>query len=693
MIDSIYTGITGVRSHQVRMSVISNNVANINTTAYKAGRVSFSDVMSKTLSEGAAARNRIAPTNPRQSGLGVEVSSIDMIQSQGSLQTTGIDTDLAIEGEGLFIVSDGTRDFYTRDGTFTFDVDGRLVDPSTGLVVKGHFAKEETGAATAAEGPQFGAELNELVIPLNRESKARDTTRVTLAGNLDASGGGERVWNEDTAFGVPARHEGLQSSQLTNFNTQLATGDTKLKITVTEGGTVSEGTISVPVMQYDSIAELRDQMNVLINSDDTLRGKVILKQELVGGAAAAATGLVMRTIGGGEDVTLTIDDVGSPTVLFSSLLGFTPKDEAKGASAKILTTGGQSTPLNQLANVGRDLTTGDILRFTGVKPGGLRYEGELAFDTAQPGTLKDLFAVVEGAYGGVTAGLDPATGALILTQNENQAAGIAAGDRIVGFDITFSLLDKRTTDPELGSGLLGDDPGFQFSTNTQVFDEQGQAHSLTFAFNKGLVENEWNWVATVDGYRPVAGNVESAKFLPDGTIDSFEATDGTNLTFAPSNGASNLSIEINATDASGTFGGLTQFVAPSSAAVRDQDGRASGSLVSVSIEENGHIRGLFDNGDTQVFGRVPLAVFGNPGGLRREGGNLLVETIASGTRRVGGAAEEIQGSVRSGSVEMSNVDLAEEFTNMIVTQRGFQASARSISTADELLAELVNLKR
>jgi len=690
MIDSIYTGITGVRSHQVRMSVISNNVANINTTAYKAGRVSFSDVMSKTLSEGSAGRNQIAPTNPRQSGLGVQVSSIDMIQTQGSLQTTGIDTDLAVEGEGLFIVSDGARDFYTRDGTFAFDVDGRLVDPSTGLVVKGHFATEETGAGAIVGEPQFGAELNELVIPLNRESKARDTTTVTLAGNLDASGGGARVWNEDTAFGVPARHEGLLSSELANFNTQIAgasPGDAKLKITITEGGVVHGGTISLPVMEYESIAELRDQLNALVNSDDTLRGKVLLKQELVGGA----TGLVMRTVGGRDDITLTVDDGTTSDLEISSLLGFVREETATGEPAKILT--GSSTGLNQLANVGRDLTDGDIVRFTGIKPGGERFEGELVFSANESDTLGDLFAAVEDAYGGVRAGLDPATGNLILTQTPNEAAGIEGGDRIVGFDVTFSLLDRRTTDPELGSGLLGDDPVFQFSTNTQVFDEQGQAHSLTFTFNKGLVENEWNWVATVDGYRPVAGNVGSAMFLPDGTIDSFEATDGADLTFSPSSGASNMTIQVNATDASGTFGGLTQFVAPSSAAVRDQDGRAPGSLVSVNIEENGHVRGLFDNGDTQVFGRVPLAVFGNPGGLRREGGNLLAETISSGTRRVGGAAEEIQGRVRSGSVETSNVDLAEEFTSMIVTQRGFQASARSISTADELLAELVNLKR
>ena len=139
MIDSVYTGITGVKSHQTRIDVIANNVANINTTGYKSGRVAFSDVMAQTLSEGTAARGGIAATNPKQTGLGVQVASIDTVQRQGTLQTTGIDTDLAIEGDGMFVLSDGITDFYTRDGTFAFDSPGQLIDPdrSTGSGIEG----------------------------------------------------------------------------------------------------------------------------------------------------------------------------------------------------------------------------------------------------------------------------------------------------------------------------------------------------------------------------------------------------------------------------------------------------------------------------------------------------------------------------------------------------------------------------
>ena len=143
MIESIYTGITGIQSHQTRMNVIGNNIANVNTSGYKSGRVTFSDVMGRTLSEGSASRDGVAATNPKQSGLGAKVSSIDLVMRQGSLQSTGIDTDLAIEGEGFFTLSDGQHTSYTRDGSFLFDSTGALIDPGTGMVVQGNLSRDD----------------------------------------------------------------------------------------------------------------------------------------------------------------------------------------------------------------------------------------------------------------------------------------------------------------------------------------------------------------------------------------------------------------------------------------------------------------------------------------------------------------------------------------------------------------------
>ena len=241
MLDSIYIGITGVGSHQTRLNVISNNIANVNTTGYKGERVNFSDVMSKTLSEGGPQRAQISATNPSQTGLGVRVGSIDTVQNQGTLQTTGIDTDLAIEGDGFFIVSDGNQRFFSRDGTFSFDTNGRLYDPGSGFGVQGNLAN--------ADGT-FKSEVEDLVIPLDRESQAVATTNIRISGNLDASGSGTGapVWTGKTLFGLPAR---LTSNPNPGFPLDItALGDAGLKVKITEGTKIIESTLNVPAKSY-----------------------------------------------------------------------------------------------------------------------------------------------------------------------------------------------------------------------------------------------------------------------------------------------------------------------------------------------------------------------------------------------------------------------------------------------------------
>ncbi len=657
MIDSIYTGISGVRGHQERINVISNNVANINTTGFKAGRLNFTDVMSQMLSPGTTAVAGKASTNPSQTGLGVQVGSVDTIHAQGSIQTTGIDTDLAIEGEGFFVVSNGNSDFYTRDGTFSFDSTGRLVDSSAGLIVQGNLSNENG---------TLRSEVEDIVVPLDRESKANATTEIQLSGNLDVSGNGqgEPVWTANTNFGQPAR---LISNPVPGFPLDLtAIGPAGLKVTVDQGGQIFESTLNVPDKTFADRLELVAELNAQIQTNGTLKNKILFKANETGE-------LVLRTVRGGQQLTVSVDnaDAAADIAGFLGLPVNTPRAGARAAS---------TDNINNLANIGADLTDGDVLRFSGTKPGGERFEGRFVFDTTNASTVEDLFQVVENVYGGVTAGVDTDTGQLVLTDDNS-------GDRVVGFDINFSLLDTSK-----GSGLYGDEPPFEFSTNTQVFDEKGDVHSVTVTFSKSVVANEWNWNSTVDGLTPDAGSNGKAIFNEDGTLRSFEASDDSALIFQPGDGTPALRIDMGA-NGSDRLGGLTQFVAPTSASIREQDGRSAGSLASINISSDGDINGLFSNGASQVLGRVILASFGNPEGLQRQGGNLFAQTEASGQAVSGAAESTVQGRIRSGAIELSNVDLSEEFTNLIVSQRGFQASARSITTADELLSELVSLKR
>ena len=654
MIDSIYAGITGVKSHQARIDVIANNVANINTTGYKSGRVVFSDVMAQTLSEGTAARGQVAATNPRQTGLGVQVASIDTVQRQGTLQTTGIETDLAVEGDGMFVLSDGIRDFYTRDGTFAFDTTGQLTDPGSGLVVQGNLANEDGS---------FKSEVENLVIPLDRESKALATTEIELSGNLDV-GNSAQVWTATTQFGLPAT---LTSNPAVPLDMSGLGDSVGLAVSVTTPGGEIASTLTIPTTEpFADLEQLAARLNSQVNLNDTLQGNVLFKFNNLGQ-------LLLRTKEGGSNVNLTVDNA-DPAVDVVTQLGFgQAQDDGADAADSIL--------LNELANIGADLTPGDVIRFSGTKPTGERFDGNFEFQTNSADTVRDLLDVVQSAYGGVTVGIDPDTGRLSLTDAETQ-------DSVVGFNINFSLLDTDA----VGSGLFGSNPLAEFSTNTQVFDQKGDTHSLTLTFNKSVVANEWTWVASVNGVTPQSGSEGKAVFNEDGTLKSFDSSDAQALRFTPGEGTPNITIDIGAVG-TGRLGGLTQFVAPSSMAVREQDGRAAGSLVSVNVEPDGSIRGTFTNGDSQVLGRVSLAAFSNSGGLRREAQNLFAQTESSGQPVVGAAETTVQGSIRSGAIELSNVDLAEEFTSMIVSQRGFQASARSITTSDELMSELVNLKR
>jgi flagellar hook protein FlgE len=489
---------------------------------------------------------------------------------------------------------------------------------------------------------------------------------IRISGNLDASGSGvgAPVWTGSTLFGQPAR---ITSNPNPGFPLDLtAFNNAGLKISIEQGGKLTESTLNIPTKIYADRVELISELNSQISVNGTLKNNVQFKTNALGE-------LVLRTVEGGEQISLKVDNA-DPLVNVATLLGFAADAQQTGTRAA------NTDLLNDLANVGNDLTDGDIIRFTGVKPNGESFDGHFTFQTDTTDTVQDLFTAVENIYGGVQAGLDPGTGQMILTDG-------VSGDRVVGFDINLSLLESG-----VGSGIFGNDPPFEFSTNTQVFDEKGNAHSLTMNFSKSVVDNEWTWVATIDGLTPDSGNNGNVIFNEDGTLRTFESSDKAPITFTPGEGTPELTIDIGA-DSTERLGGLTQFVAPSSVSVREQDGRSAGSLVSVSFEPNGNITGLFSNGTSESLGRVGLASFGNVDGLKRQGDNMFIETESSGQAVIGAAEITVQGSIRSGAIEMSNVDLAQEFTNMIVTQRGFQANARSITTSDELLTEVVNLKR
>lgn len=183
MIRSLYTGESGIKSHQTRMDVIGNNVANVNTAGFKAGRGDFSDILSQTLKGATASNGNIGSTNSVQIGLGSRTSAIDLMFRNGSIQSTGKNTDLALSGDGLFVVRDGVKTYYTRSGDFGFDSAGNLVQNGTGLFVQGYMATE--GTITP------GGEPTNINIPIGKEMPGTETEEeaATLIGvDVDQSG-------------------------------------------------------------------------------------------------------------------------------------------------------------------------------------------------------------------------------------------------------------------------------------------------------------------------------------------------------------------------------------------------------------------------------------------------------------------------------------------------------------------------
>ncbi len=425
MLRALAAGIAGLKSQEARLDVIGNNIANANTIGFRSGRVNFAELFSQTLSSGSAGSATRGSQNPAQIGLGVQVASIDVSTTSGGLEHTGRDTDLAIQGDGFFILKDpGGGQLFTRAGHFDWDAQGFLVNPGSGLRVQGWL----TGA-NGSFGVRDAGSLADVRITTG-QTAAKPSSEVTLGGNLDAS---------------------------------AAIGTT-----------------------YDTAATVFDSLGRAWNLQ--LHFKKV----------AAST----------WDWAAT-----DPTAASTSYLGSGP---AAGGSS-----------------------------------------------------------------------FSPATGQL-------------------------------------------------------TFDTTGIPNT-----------------STTDG---------TVSFSPDGA---------------------------NPVDLTLHLGGLTQLAAAngSTAAVTGQNGMASGVATGVSLDANGIVYQLFSNGARQPVAQLALAGFPNPGGLMRTGGTNFTATAASGLVQIGAPGSGAQGSLYTGVVEQSNVDLSHEFTDLIVTQRAFQANTKVIAASDEVLQDLVNLRR
>ncbi len=461
MMRSLYSGVSGMQNHQTRMDVIGNNISNVNTTGFKRGRVNFHDLLSQQMSGAARPTDEVGGVNPKEVGLGMNIASIDTIHTQGSLQTTGVQTDVAIQGNGFFIMKSGEKTYFTRAGNFGVDREGTLINPANGMRVQGWQARDIDGQIVL----DVSTQPEDLIIPVGQKIDARATTSVRYACNLDKR--------------LPEIMEGATEADILN-----ATWQTSFNI-------------------YDEFGQQHD-LNVSFTRVPGTQNQ--------------------------WQATVNVNGV----------------DETETRAGLGTTDGAGNTFIVSFDNNG-------------------------------------MLAAVTDTLGNVTA-----------------------PEGIINVQVSFNV--------------PGANP-----------DEDGNPTRQTFNLNLGEI-----------------GSVENT---------------------------------------------VTQFAEKSSTKAYEQDGYNMGYLENFKIDQSGIITGVYSNGASRTLGQIGLATFANQGGLEKAGENTYVESNNSGAANIGVSGVAGKGKLIAGALEMSNVDLTDQFTDMIVTQRGFQANSKTIQTSDLMLETVINLKR
>ncbi len=659
MMASLFAGVSGLRNHQVKMNVIGNNIANINTIGFKSSRVNFQEALVQTIKGAGRPSSVTGGTNPIQLGLGMEVSAIDTLFLQGGLETTGQITDLAIQGNGFFILGDFFDNrFYARAGAFGFDASANLVDPATGLMVLGRMA-DTTGSIDPMQT------LGMITLPFGQQDPAQETTEVTMVNNIDSSASDSVASLVDVGLSNVLSVSGTAADGVGGVHTISVTGSQALQSTFTSAGVAGGLSANGTLASY----------GVTIFNDFTLSVDGGIADTVSGLSGTSTVSDLLSAINQIEGVTAALVDIG-------------------GGVLQVEVTRTKAGDPVDYSFESSDSVAGNIVDVIfGVAPGvGNTFVS--AGGAATTFVATDSFQPNRGS--GPAAGPQISTLGLIIDNNSGLVTGLGGiGDS--GIQILTATGGLATT---IGPGptdypLLISTADTVHTSSIGVYDSQGGKHILSIQFFRSIVDNRWEWeISTLGDETITSGSTGYVSFNQDGSLNTFDYTGGaTRVTIDPQNGAGNMEITFDAGMVGG-YSGLTGFASGShTATLNSQNGYGMGILEKISIDKAGYISGIFSNGITRVLAQIMLADFANQGGLRKTGKSLYQPTGNSGLAQVGVAGETIGGELFSGALESSSVDIAAEFTSMITAQRGFQANARIISTSDSMLDELVNIKR
>lgn len=669
MMRSLFSGVSGLKNHQTRMDVIGNNISNVNTTGFKSSRVNFEDSLSQTLTAASQGGDNVGGTNPKQIGLGSKISSIDVNFKDGSVQTTGINTDLCLSGNALFVVKQGNQTFYTRNGAFSFDADGNLVN-AEGLYVQGY----TNASATDHNSINTNGATSSIAVRAGKTMPSSATDVVNYVNNLNSSAAGITSISYTRKDGSTASvNTKGQEVNLTPEYKDIAT----ITLTLEDGQTV----IKDPALSKD------------YKTGETLGENT--EYPVQGVTPQTATGVEL-TMEPNDNVTYSSTVKTYGTVGTSYAIGdtYTYNLEIKQAIAN------ESDPDGPVTLIFKDGSPITQIKTPLPKEG--KYEAGDTFTYKATIKQMDAAAGTKVTLDGYTkdSGVVDLTAAKTFTENkytiDNSAVKIQSIQRSVTrgsaeSDIVSAVLtmsDGTTQTVTSGKYVVGN--SIPLSTTVKVYDSLGAAHVVPITLEKSyLADNQWvaklakTSIIEEDGTETTLSMKDTiVPFTDSGSYASTGSPGILNLSYG--NGAADQQVTIN-------YSNLTQY-ANSSTANAEGNGYASGTLESVTIDESGTVVGTYTNGVLRKEAQIAVAQFTNAPGLTKKGNSLYIESNNSGTPNIG-TADSFGATITASALEMSNVDVAEEFSNMIITQRGFQSNSKIITVSDEMLENLINMKR
>lgn len=720
MLRSLNSSISGLRNHQTRMDVIGNNIANVNTVGYKSSRVTFEESMAQLLSGSSRPPGDGGGVNPMQVGLGMNIGSIDTRLSQGNLESTGQITDLSIEGKAYFAVSDGAGTYYSRNGAFQFDSQGYMVLPTNGMVLQGKMADPQGTF-------QPGTPIENIRVPFNDQSPARATTEVKFARNLDSDSyaKGSIIYTQRflhhaqdvdnlTALSDSGGVElGMREGDVLTFSTNVAGTTESTTFTVESTSTMADlaaalqaflrgasvgagiATTVEPVTMTDD-ANLRGAFTIYGNTANIDNLQITSDRPISSPKITKAFSVPSTIPAGTTALEVTTDRLRSPAVVGTTAATSDLLEE-------LFDTNGNALGLEDGDEIGISGTIGGIpannvtplIYATGVNATTMRELLDRIKDNfklpERDGTPADNLSV---SLNSASTDDNIPDGSIVIRGMPETA--FALGSVVV----TSSNSNNASPTPNnfnanMNSTTLRDATDSAVTeTSITVFDEQGAEHTATMRYTPTNEPSVWLWDVSLGGQETITrGQKGTLTFGQDGSVSAFSFDDSSAfLEFDPGNGSRTVRIDL---DVGGPrdFTGLTQFRSPTTASAISQDGYTMGRLRNISIGEDGVITGSFTNGTSKDLAQIMVVDFTNPGGLQRVKDSVYTTSSNSGDPIYGIPGRQSSSNIKPGALELSNVELAQEFTDMITTQRGYQANARVITVSDSLLEELVNLKR